>query len=166
MDIPLIAEATRLSRIAAKFPDESFLPAKLAQARTRHDAAAVFVAMWLQTSDWPSSEGLNAFLTASLSLAKSIMQSDYRTVVSIETFSLSKSKHQSTYGKVAEPVQSRLTTKTHDGCYAEAGGLSDEARQEQARVRESSGVYAGPRRVGKPREKCRPFDAKYPLHWK
>ena len=170
MDIPLIAEATRLSRIAEKFPAEPFLAAKLAQARTAHDAAACFVAMWLQTSNWPSSEGLNKFLSDGLSLAKSIMAQDYRKVVSIETFHLAGSG-SSKYGDVSEPIQCRLTTTSHgrsDGssCFIEAEGLSDAARREQARVRESSGVFKGVRRVGKPREKCGQFDAKYPLHWR
>ncbi len=159
MDLPLMAEAVRLKNLAAKFPDSPFLAQKLAQAKSVHDAASVYLAVWLQTGNAPSMGG-NPFLDKAVQLAQSVLALDVRKVVSIETFGMTgRPDGVSRFGKVHEPVQHRVSTTAYSlngsAVFAEAGGLSDSARREAAKVRAGSGQYKGARRVASKSERAR-----------
>lgn len=169
-DIPLAAEAQRLLKLAAKFPQSPFLEVKLSQASTLHEAAGVLLAMWLRGDTLPE-QMLNDFLDKAARVAESVMNADYREVVSIETFSLAgRNDGQTRFDEVSEPIQCRLTTTTHSvlgsATYSEAGGMSDAARRELAQQREQSGVYKGIRRLGKGPDRPKAFSEASPLHWR
>ena len=160
-DIPVIAEARRLLKIQ-KSMNPGFLETKLALAKDSHAWAAVYLARWLLDDAEPNIPESNDFIRRSVAIARCVMQA---------VQSAPPPEPISKRGRVYEPIQHRLTTGAHPSsaggsCYAEAGGLSDEARREQARLRAGSGVFAGVRRIGKGRERCKPFSEAYPLHWK
>ena len=128
MDLPLMSEALRLQKLAERFPDSPVLGAKLGEARTLHEAAAVFLGVWLTSGAWPTTA--NQFQADALALAQSIVATDTRKVVSIETFSLGGTPTK--LRDFDNAVQSRLNTTSYSlhgsASFAEAGGMSDVGR--------------------------------------
>ena len=159
MDKPLVADANRLIKLVKSFPLSPILGGKLAQATTLHEAATVFLAHWMLYEAWP--EPMNQYQQQALSLARNVAEADDRVVISAEVFTLAgrKDKQESTYRDFGNKVQARLTTTAHSvegsASFAEAGGLSDEARREQGRARADHGIYRGPRRVSSKQERVR-----------
>lgn len=160
-DLPVVGEAHRLLKLQGTV-ELGFLERKIALAQDSHAWAAAYLALWLFQGKEPESEFTNEFVERSRALARTVKaameQAPEPEPIQVRS-------------RYYNPVQHRLVTPVHSSssggaCYAEAGGLSIEARREQARAREGSGQYKGPRMVRPSKERCKLFSESYPRHWK
>jgi len=161
-DFPLVAKAISNLKVQKFAPDLPVLERMMFHAQSIHDFAAAHLAVWLWKGVEPEGDGLNPFQRSAVALSRSVR-------VSIETAEFCEpDEPMARELRDLLKVQTRLTTSAYGGVSGSSfleTAPSDMARREAVERRNREGGTGGLTKVKVKRERCKPFDARWPSHW-
>lgn len=162
LDFPLVAEATACLRFQKLYPKEPILERKIFYAKTQHQFAAAFLALWAWKGQRPVRVPENDFQRSSIALAENVAR-DIHNYRPDKVVKLRKDVFE-----LIDGVMNRLTVCAYSGVkgstYLESVP-SDLARRQAVEHRNKIGFIHRGSRVTRKREICHTFDEKYPSHW-